>query len=175
MTAFPQWLLHSVVMCHVHNTWHKVNTHQMTGEMQEVEIQKHRFQSRLGSSCVGRLTALSFPCLICKRARAGLHQRSPLGSHSGSNGSLDADVNTSCSIQTAIAARVGPQWGSNGSLDADVNTSCSPVERGTHPRSGCSGPLQRKESVFLAEVCQQMRAPRPLPWFRPLLPSPTSL
>lgn len=31
MTAFPQWLLHSVVMCHVHNTWHKVNTHQMTG------------------------------------------------------------------------------------------------------------------------------------------------
>lgn len=147
MTAFPQWLLHSVVMCHVHNTWHKVNTHQMTGEMQEVEIQKHRFQSRLGSSCVGRLTALSFPCLICKRARAGLHQRSPLGSHSGSNGSLDADV----------------------------NTSCSPVERGTRPRSGCSGPLQRKESVFLAEVCQQMRAPRPLPWFRPLLPSPTSL
>lgn len=147
MTAFPQWLLHSVVMCHVHNTWHKVNTHQMTGEMQEVEIQKHRFQSRLGSSCVGRLTALSFPCLICKRAGAGLHQRSPLGSHSGSNGSLDADV----------------------------NTSCSPVERGTHPRSGCSGPLQRKESVFLAEVCQQMRAPRPLPWFRPLLPSPTSL
>lgn len=147
MTAFPQWLLHSVVMCHVHNTWHKVNTHQMTGEMQEVEIQKHRFQSRLGSSCVGRLTALSFPCLICKRARAGLHQRSPLGSHSGSNGSLDADV----------------------------NTSCSPVERGTRPRSGCSGPLQRKEAVFLAEVCQQMRAPRPLPWFRPLLPSPTSL
>lgn len=147
MTAFPQWLLHSVVMCHVHNTWHKVNTHQMTGEMQEVEIQKHRFQSRLGSSCVGRLTALSFPCLICKRAGAGLHQRSPLGSHSGSNGSLDADV----------------------------NTSCSPVERGTRPRSGCSGPLQRKEAVFLAEVCQQMRAPRPLPWFRPLLPSPTSL
>ena len=136
------------VSCRVHNAWHKISIHQITGKIHEMEIRRHKFQSWLSFSCLGHLTTLSFPRLICKWVWG-----------------LATSV-----LPTGVPPR--QRWQSG----------CW-CEYFTKPnRDGHSSTIRLLLPVTTLDVLRfwlsyinRAGPPLPLPWFRPLSPSPASL